>query len=671
MIHPRWWVAGLACVAMPLAAQQWDTPAARSLAERGVAARGAVAAPWRARAEGLVLFLAQVGDLAAPPRVVRADQLDVEVYGHAPGGSKQVILGWRGRNWLPTDIDYHRDHLGIVTDGFGDLIRVGEGDEVRGVPHPLSPAGLGRYAFALTDSVTIRSGADTLVLERLDVRPRDPARPGVVGSFYLDRASGALVRARFTFTAASYLDPDLEGISVVLENAEVAGRAWLPFRQEIEIRRRTRWLDFPARGIIRGRWEIGEYDLAPAAGSVPAFGPAIGGLLAPGDSVRPWGAPLDSVVARAARPAADGEFAAARRALEGALPAAALARVRAARLHAPRLSDLLRFDRVEGVALGAGVAFTAGPVELTPAAGVGLATGRMTGGAVLRWRAGPVALSAEATRRVRDFSDLPVISGALNSLTAEEGGADHGDYLLLDRVGIGLDAAAGARWRLGFELAREVPHTLAIAVAPASGTFRPNPAFGGPAENVARLGWTRTAGTDAAGSDIGGALRLEAGWGSARYGRATLALAARTATGASALRLRLLAGAGTDSLPAWRGFAIGGRGTLAGEPYRGWGGREMALASLEWRVPVAVPALRLGSFATTGSGMTLAPYVAAGWAGGAQAGMPWVPSPGVRPVAGVAAEWLMGLVRVETGWSLRTGSFGVTLDVAPDWWDVL
>jgi hypothetical protein len=37
----------------------------------------------------------------------------------------------------------------------------------------------------------------------------------------------------------------------------------------------------------------------------------------------------------------------------------------------------------------------------------------------------------------------------------------------------------------------------------------------------------------------------------------------------------------------------------------------------------------------------------------------------------VAAEWLMGLVRVETGWSLRTGSFGVTLDVAPDWWDVL
>ncbi|HEU4763219.1 MAG TPA: hypothetical protein VFS28_01105, partial [Gemmatimonadales bacterium] len=68
---------------------------------------------------------------------------------------------------------------------------------------------------------------------------------------------------------------------------------------------------------------------------------------------------------------------------------------------------------------------------------------------------------------------------------------------------------------------------------------------------------------------------------------------------------------------------------------------------------------------------TLAPFVAAGWADGALGAMPWRPSPGVRPVAGLAAEWLMGLLRVEAGWSLRTGSFGVTVDVARSWWEVL
>ncbi len=61
--------------------------------------------------------------------------------GRPPATSKQVILGWRDGRWLPTDISYHRDHLGIVTNNFGDRIRVGEGDEVRDVVHPLAPEG--------------------------------------------------------------------------------------------------------------------------------------------------------------------------------------------------------------------------------------------------------------------------------------------------------------------------------------------------------------------------------------------------------------------------------------------------------------------------------------------------------------------------------------------------
>jgi hypothetical protein len=92
---------------------------------------------------------------------------------------------------------------------------------------------------------------------------------------------------------------------------------------------------------------------------------------------------------------------------------------------------------------------------------------------------------------------------------------------------------------------------------------------------------------------------------------------------------------------------------------------------VEWRFELPVPALPLGSFASTGRTMTVAPFLAAGAAGGAIAGLPWGRSDGVRPVAGLALEWFMRLIRVEAGVGLRDGGFGVTVDVNRDWWGLL
>ena len=72
-----------------------------SLVHRAVNRRLAVQADstltsYQARAHGFVFFLAQVGEgLTAPPRLVKADELDVEVYWQSPNRSKQIILGWR------------------------------------------------------------------------------------------------------------------------------------------------------------------------------------------------------------------------------------------------------------------------------------------------------------------------------------------------------------------------------------------------------------------------------------------------------------------------------------------------------------------------------------------------------------------------------------------------
>ena len=86
-------------------------------------------------------------------------------------------------------------------------------------------------------------------------------------------------------------------------------------RQEIEIRRRSEWLDFPARGIIRGRWEIGDYEFnRPIADSI-LRGPSIGGLLA-ADTAGAWDRPLGDAIAGVAAPVTREDLASLRRDLE-------------------------------------------------------------------------------------------------------------------------------------------------------------------------------------------------------------------------------------------------------------------------------------------------------------------------------------------------------------------
>lgn len=250
----------LVCFARVASAQAWNDSLTLHLVDRAVARRvqqlvdtGLV--DYRATAHGYVTFLAQLGEgFPTPPKIVKADELELEVYWHAPNQSKQRIIGRRDTLLLPTDIAYHRDHLAIVQNNFGPTIQIGDGDEVRGVPHPLSTQGFPLYDFALSDSFAIGTGVSRIQVYELKVRPKDDRQPRIVGALYLDRASADVVRMNVSFTRAALIDKALEDLSVVLENRLVAGKYWLPSRQEIEIRRNGDFLDYPVRGIIRGRW---------------------------------------------------------------------------------------------------------------------------------------------------------------------------------------------------------------------------------------------------------------------------------------------------------------------------------------------------------------------------------------------------------------------------------
>jgi hypothetical protein len=662
----------------PLNAQAWNSPQTLALIRRAVDRRLAVQGDsaltsYQARAHGFVFFLAQVGEgLTEPPRLVKADELDVDVYWKAPNTSKQVILGWRDGAFLPTDIIYHRDHLGIVTNNFGNMIRIGEGDEVRDVPHPLSPAGLTAYDFALTDSAAIRSAAGEVMVYQIQVRPRSFAQPLVVGALYLDIASAELVRFRFIFTPSAYLDRQLEDISVVLENALYENRFWLPYRQEVQIRRRATWLDFPARGIIRGRWEISDYALNHDFPDQLFGAPAIGGLLRPATD-GPWSKSLAQSIADVAQPVSQQDMETLRDEVERIAGSRVLSGLPTKRLATGSLSDVARVNRVQGLTLGFGgdLGLKGSRIQFRPTIAYGTSDHRLLGSALLSWSTGGTQWSIGAARQVSDFSDLPVVAPLVNSLSAQETAKDYGDYVLLHSLSLGLRQRLGGRTAFTASVGVEESHSVTTRASPANGVYRANPPLGAGTRRVVRLGLERASGGIAVHRNLQGRFTFEAGEGGGEYVRGTAEGRWLADLGGSELLSRVYVGLGSDRLPAYRSFVLGGRGTLVGEPFRAYGGRTVALAHVEWRFEVPVPALSLGSFASTGRRMTVAPFLAAGYAGRPLLGLPWDRTAGVRPVAGVALEWFMRLIRIEAGAGLRDGHFGITVDINRDWWGLL
>lgn len=674
------WVAGAGAllVAGPLTGQGWDDSTTLALVRRGIDARqqaepDSTLRSYHTVAHGFVFFLGQAGrELEAPPRLIKADELLVDVYWQAPDTHRQVVRGWRDGRWLPTDIHYHRDHLGIVTNNFGDRIRIGEGDEVRDVIHPLAPEGPESYEYRLTDSVRISTRDAVRSVYEVAVRPRDPARPRVIGTLSLDAASGDLIRFRFSFTPASYLDASVEDLSVTLENGIVEGRWWLPWRQEIEIRRRLTWLDLPARSIIRGRWEIGDYSLNAELPRAVRFGPMIGGLRQPAESSAAWPAPLPETIRDVARPVEERDLAALRDEVAALAGGGRLSGLARARLGISSVSDVARVNRVQGLALGVGLSLDLAPgLQFRPRGAIGTADGRITGDGQLRWRRGATDLTLRGGRAVADIADRPLASGVMRSLLAQEGGRDLGDYVRLDRLALGVTHRLSPSAVLRGEVGLEHSGSLVTEATPARGRYRDNPALGVGRVGVARLGLT----VERARLDRDGAVRLdlglEGGSGEREYARGTAELEVRGPAGPGVVAVRLLAGGGTPRLPPYRSFAIGGWGTLPGEDFRAFGGRRVALGWLEYRVQAPVPTIHLGPLFSTGNRVVIAPFLAAGVAGGSIGGMPWRATGELRPVAGVAVEWFHRLIRVETGVSLRTGQVGITVDVDREWWEIL
>jgi hypothetical protein len=679
---------GVVILLTPVAifAQNWNTPRAESLATHATAVRAAQLADsglktYKAEARGYLTFLAQLGKgFPDPPRIVRADQVASDIYWKAPASSKQLIKGRRDTLLLPTDINYHRDHLGIVQNNFPSIIRIGDGDEVRDVPHPFSEAGLRDYDFAVGDSLQIRLGDRTLDVVQLRFRPRDQNAARAVGSAYLDRGSGSVVRMAIGFTRAALRDPDLEDISVILESGLVDGRYWLPRRQEVEIRRTGTWLDYPARGIIRGRWDIDDYEVnVPVAGVFDA-GPEIeaargahvtrDGLITT-KGFKFEGAVLDSIPPDVSA-FASSDVAKLHGEIGSLVRAQSVERVQSLALAGASVSQFVHVNRVEGIALGGGVRFRIAPRVLLnagvgygfsdrawkPRLGLGYTTPRGAG----------VTLSGY--NMLRDASVVAERSGVVNSFVAQEYGSDYTSLFGARGGSLTLAAPAGATVRPSLELAVEDQRMLGVNAVPAAGHYEPaQPAT---ALREARVtlhldaprfglfGWNSTASLTLS------AARDREAYGAhvtSDLGKGVGTIGATRAFGTNVLAVSLLAAGVTNSprVAPQQLIALGGPVTAPGYDFHSLAAPRAAAAHVEWRFKIPFIPVPLGSWGTAPPTATVAPFLNGAWVDGR----------GLYPSVGTGVLTVFDLLRFDVARGTRDGRWSFYFDVSRDFWGIL
>lgn len=680
----------LALLPAPLPAQTggegWNGARALELVHRAQARRSETQADtglvdYQADARGYVYFYLHRQD-TGERTLVKTDQVALDVLWKAPNLSKQRIIGLRDAKQLPTTIQYHQDHLSVVQDNFGDLIRLGDGDEVRDVMHPAAAGAEQIYEYRLADSSAVRlpGSAEPVQVYEVQVRPRDLARPALVGSVFVDRRRGDIVRMAFTFTAASYVDPHLDYINISLDNGLWKGRFWLPNRQQVEIRRQLPELGFPAGGMIRGSMRVSNYRFNQGLLTESFRGPKV--VSVPDAQRRRFA--FEQGLHEELREEGLGpetELADVRRQAAELVRARMLSGLPALRLDVPAISTVARYNRAEGAAVGFGV--RQHPSErLTLSVDGGWAFGPahpvLEGSAA--WARPRYSLGAAAwLNRPTDVGIAPATSGVMNTLSSLLAGYDYTD-LYYGRGGeLRLDHSLGTGPWSGALRLRAEDQRSASREATASllggedGHFRPVHAIdqgtllGGslslsrstPAGTAA--GWRASLGVD------GGTLRADSG-GDFTFLRPTASLGytRRFTRAAAELDAGLQGGIALGDLPRQELFLLGGRGTVPGYPFRAFGGDRYALARATASADLFRPFVR---------GRLLA---AAGWADvgdpGRLSAARWGTQPLDRPIVSVGAG--VGLIYdilhldVHRGLS-RGGGWEVVVETSPTFWDFL
>jgi len=684
----------LLLAAAPAAAQEqgWNTPRSMELVERARERRALPIADsslrsYESRAHGRVYFYL---DRRASERriLIKTDQIALDVFWQAPDLTKQRIIGLRDESRLPNNMRYHLDHLTVVQNEFGNAIRLGDGDEVRDVPHPAAPGSDSIYDFRLVDSLSIRlpGSAEPIRAYEIQARPKRTDRAAIVGSLFVDRATADIVRMTFTFTPVSYVDRRLDYINISLDNSLWEGRYWLPHEQSVEIRRQIPELDFVAGAVILGRFRISNYRLNLELPPTTFLGT---GVDAEPPAVRelfdfPEGLYDELQDEGLAPPPSMSDLRAEAARLVGLQTLSGLPRFR---LSLGAASDVFRYDRAEGAFLGLGTSWQPGPsfrAEFSGGFASGPEHGSFTLGFQLAPAGGPSWRVEGYANTIRDLAVRPGAAGVLSTLTSIGWADDFRDPFFASggRVSGSFEVSPGLRLTAGARSERHRSPSLVRSIAPLSGgsLFRPireidegwlhvvDLSLERPEPDNEAPGWGGRLSLEAGAFEGDGLIRPEA---EVTWRRTTADLRTHFRVRASAgLSLGLAGDAAPAPPAAQQYFVFGGRNTLPGYAYRSFAGNLYALTDVDMARDVAWPWLRVHALAAVG-------YADLpdddGEAGGISPFDAWDVrmTRGLRPSVGAGVGLLWDVLRIDLNRGLRGGEWQVTLAVNERLWGVL
>jgi len=690
---------------------RWVDVTADSLVDRAIARRRLQLADstllsYRADAHGFLAFLAQLGEgVIIPPKVVQSEELALTISWWQPGQSAQRLVGRRDTTLLPADVGYYRDRYGVILDNLPDRIRLGDGQDVRDVPHPLAASARALYEYQRVGQLTIRIPGREIVVDEVRFRPRDASQPAAIGSVFLDHESAAVVRLSMTFTRAAILDKRIETLFFTLENGLVRERYWLPRRQEVEVSRGSTWLDIPARGIVRGKWEVSNYDVNERVPDSTKLMPRWSAASREALKAHKFEGQVVDMLPPDLQIASSEDVVQAREQAMAAVRASMLSRPSRAAVTGRGVSDFARFSRAEGLAVGTGASHRWGDgIVLSGRARYGFSDQAVKGQLAIGrepafGRVPRVQLFVE-----RDYRDIaaPERAGVTNSMAAALFGSDY--TMQVDTRAAGLLVRRHPRspwtWRLAYEDDRPVR----LAASAVSGRFEPVlPAermrgvraevrgtggnVSGGANSVRRLwllavsggAYVQDGGLAADSPDllargtplaqvqrdvgevsvpaiarVTGALSLERKW------RGDRTLVSQSGFGVTG---------GVDVPPQWLVFA-GGPWSAPGYDYASFATRAYLSQRLELRQPVPAPSIPLGKFGKAPGHVTLAPFVQA-IVVSTDPRDAVVPRHGVYPSAGLGVLFFYDLVRADVARGLRRGQWRFTIDIDRGFWGIL
>ena len=593
----------------------WNSERALELVQQARSLRQATAIDsafqsYQADARGFVYFFIDRTD-SDQNMLVKTDQLALEVFWRAPDQTKQRLVGRRDAKELPTNINYHLDHLTVVQDDFGDRIRLGDGDEVEAVIHPVAPRADLIYDYRLADSLSVMlpSPAPEIRVYELEIRPKDPETPSVIGSLFLERTTGAIVRMSLTFTPASYVDEKLDYIRISMDNSLWDGKYWLPYNQEVELRREVPIIAFLGGSVIRGRFEIRNYRFNPELPETLFLGARVTSVPAVQRRSFPFESGLyDQLSDEGLDPSPQIE--AIREQARAVLGERYLSGLNQSRLHVPSVSSLYRYNRAEGSFVGASTSLQLGSTWRLLSRG-GYAFGRSDGQFAVEGRAstspGGLNLGVWWNELQNAGGGLPGASPAVNTLSALVTDRDYTDPYFTSgaavRYGWSRGATSslevGAAWirhRSGMNVVND---GLGGEPATEAGIGRPVMSVDEGDDRAVEVTYsTRTAARGFVSSATARLGRIE----DQPYASFSWATTLRREfhQRATALEAGLRLGISTENAPVQTLFLLGGRHTLPGYSFRSFIGNRMALLRVEASQAVLAPWIKVHIFGAAG-----------------------------------------------------------------------